>query len=217
MKQIFYLFTASVILISCSNSPKDTAETVQTNPLTLQDLKKDFKFFNLTEFEIDTFTWESRQGKYKELDSLTFYMVWQNGKRKFVGQYTDRDYLFSWQNRDTNFIEFTIITQDENGYCSLLNYLIFDKNGKFIDKFVAASSCGDAGWVFSSHGKFIDKRTYERLDMEYEYKGEDVVNDDMADFEEFIEGDSTLYHIIINDKGKVTQKEIFKKHFREKL
>jgi len=225
---------ALMVLISCNNSSNKEAETVQTEfqteeenvrekPLTLQDLKKDFKFFNLTMFEMDTFNWETRRGKYKELDSITFYMVWQNGKRKF--QYYAPDYLFSWQDRDTNFIEFTIFApdQEDGGWCNYIIYCIFDKNGKFIDKFDVSLSCGDGGQIIEASGKFINKKTYELLCVEYNLlfpsDNEELYNEKGVLYdegEELYEGDSTLYHYIINDKGKVTQKEIFKKHFIEK-
>ena len=225
MKYPFYILTALMVLASCGNSPNnkiDTeteqdTDTVAVKPLTLQDLKKDFKFFNLTEFEMDKFNFETRPGKYKELDSTTFYMVWQDGKREFIGQYYDRDYLFSWQDRDTNFIEFTILTQHEESWCNVLYYCIFDKNGKFIDKFLTASSCGDGGWTFCSWGKFINKKTYEMLSVESQLVFLDEDDERYNEDKEFYEGDSTLYHFIINDKGKVTQKEIFKKHFTEEL
>ncbi len=211
MKQTLYIFAILVWLMSCNNSSTKPTETVQTKLLTLSDLKKDFKFSNLTEFQIDTFSWETRPGKYNELDSSTFYMVWQDHKRTFAGQGYDRDYLFSWQNRDSNFIEFTILTQDESDYCSNITYCICDKAGKAIDKFVASSSCGDGGWVFVAFGKFIDNRTYEKLCIESEMAGTDTL-----DNKDFHEGDSTLIHFIIGANGKVTQKEIYKKHFTDK-
>ena len=221
MKRTLYILVALILLTNCNNSSNNETETVQTKQLTLYDetetvhtkqltlydLKKDFTFFNLTKFEMDTFNWETRQGKYKELDSITFYTVWQDGKRKFTGEYYDRYYLFSWQDRDTNFIEFTILAQEEDSWCNIIYYFIFDKNGKFIDNFYVCSSCGDGGWVFYASGKFINNKTYEMSCIEYE--------DPLLE-EEFREGDSTLYHITINDKGKVTKKEIFNKHFTEK-
>lgn len=208
MIKTLYIWTVLVLLTSCNNS----TETVQTKLLTLSDLKKDFKFSNLKEFEIDTFSWETRPGKYIELDSSTFYMVWQDGKRNFVGQGYDRDYLFAWQDRDPNFIEFTILTQDESDYCNNITYCIYDKEGKSIDKFVASSSCGDGDWVFESFGKFIDKHTYEKLCIESE-----LTEFDTLENKELYEGDSTLYHFIIDRNGKVIKKEIYKRHFRQLL
>jgi hypothetical protein len=214
MRQTIYILTTSFLLTNCDNSPKGIPEATVTdsvNHITLTDLKKDFKYSNLTKFEIDTFTWETRPGKYKELDSTTFYMVWQDKKRHFSGQGYDRDYLFSWQDRDTNFIEFTILTQDEGDYCDLITYFIFDKNGKVIDQFVTSSKCGDGGWTFDASGQFTDNRTFEILCIETEIAGIDTL-----DNTELFEGDSTLYHFIINSEGKVKQKEIYKRPFNDK-
>ena len=216
MKHILYLFTVLSVFTSCSNSPNNAAknnvvennvaETLQTKPLTLQDFKKDFTFFNLTKFEMDTFSWETRPKKYKELDSITFYMIWQDGKRKF--ELYCHDYLFSWQERDTNLIEFTILTDNEGGsWCNNITYFIFNKKGKLVNKFVVCSDCGDGGQVFYSYGKFINDKKYEMLCVGYEVPLLE---------EELIEGDSTLYHFIINDIGKVTKKEVFNKHFTQK-
>ena len=212
IRQTPYILALLTLLTSCNNSSNNTTQTIQAKQLTLLELKKDFKFSNLTKFEIDTFSWDTRPGKYKELDSTTFYLIWQDGKRNFVGDGYDRDYLFSWQNRDSNFIEFTILTQEESSYCSNITYFIFDKNGRVIDNFVTSSSCGDGGWTYSAWGKFTDSRTYEKLCIESEMTGMDTIGN-----KELYEGDSTLYHFIINENGKVTQKEIYKKHFTDKL
>jgi len=222
------------VLTSCSNSSNNATKTIQTEdetsqindetsqtkPLTLQDLKKEhFKFYNLTEFELDKFNWEERKGKYTELDRAMSYMIWQDSNCYIYF----RDYLFSWQERDTNFIEFTILTEDEDSWCTTITYCIFDKKSKFIDKFTVRSRCGDGGWVFDSWGKFINKKTYEMLCVEQQLlfpsDNEELYNEKGVLYdegEELYEGDSTLYHYIINDNGKVTQKEIFKKHFIEK-
>lgn len=174
-------------------------------------MQKDFKFSNLTQFEIDTFNWETRPGKYIELDSMTFGMVWQEGNRKFTGDGYDRDYLFSWQTRDTNFIELAILTQDEGDYCDIITYLIYDKQGRFVDKFTASARCGDGGWIYLSEGKFINRNTYELLSVEMEMAGIDTI-----DNKELMEGDSTIFHYTIKNSGKVVSKEIYKNHFIDK-
>lgn len=138
-KHLFYLFVLQAFFTGCNNTPdnKNAPATVKTKTLT--DLKNDFKRSNLQAFEVDSFNWESGPDGYTETDSAGFYMIWQDGKRKFKGGGgEDRDYLLSWQSRDSNFIEFTVLTQDESDYCNNITYCIYNKAGKAIDNFVAA-------------------------------------------------------------------------------
>lgn len=208
IKKLLTLFIFSACVISCENpiEHKTTNTIAEKHPLAY--LKDSFKFYNLVDFEIDTFNWDNRPGNYKELDSTTFYMVWQGEDRVFSGKGYDRDYLFSWQDRDSNFIEFTILTQDESSYCNILTYFIYNKNGKLIDKFTANASCGDGGWVYYAHGKFIDKNRFQIIETETQMAGFDTL-----DNSELQEGDSTMFHYTIEDNGTVTKKEVYKRHF----
>lgn len=212
MKPRLYILTTLFLLASCKNTSYNNEGAIQTRQKTLSEFKNDFKFSNLQEFDIDTYTWETRPGKYKELDSTTFYMVWQNGQRDFVRHGYDsiyeKDYLYSWQERDTNFIEVAILSQITSNWCTEINYFIYDKSGKHIDNFVACSYCGDGGRSFESYGKFIDNRTYEKICVESEVGWYDNTGGR--------EGDSTILHYIIGKNGKVTEKEMYKKHFIEK-
>lgn len=209
MIQTLYILSLLTFIISC-DSPKSNypVDNKTNNISTLFDLKEDFKFSNLTEFKIDTFNWETRPEKYQELDSLTFYMVWQGGERDFVEQGDYRDYLYSWQERNTNFIEFTILTQDENNYCDYLTYCIYDKDGIAIDEFIISYSCSEGGVASEAFGKFTDKNTCEQLCIESEVESTYTLENKNIE-----EGDSTLYRFTIDDNGKVTEKEIYKKHF----
>ena len=91
----------------------------------------------------------------------------------------------------------------------LLHYLIYDKNGKAIDSFIAAAGCGDGGWGLHSYGKFISEDTYEEIMVETE-----MVEIDSVTNAEVVEGDSTVTHYIIGPDGRVTQKEISKTPIR---
>ncbi|MFC5269629.1 hypothetical protein [Adhaeribacter terreus] len=177
----------------------------------LVKLEKDFKFRHLTAFEIDTFNWETRPGNYVELDSQTFKLVWQHTKRKFIGQGNNRDYLYSWQTKTPDRIEFVILTQEESSYCDLLQYCIFDKNGKAIDSFIIASRCGDGGWGYESSGKLLAKNKFEIKSAESE---SELIG---LESNETIEGDSIITHITIGENGRVMKEEISKVHFRKAL
>jgi hypothetical protein len=193
-----------------SETSETVVETVQS--LSLTDLKGRFKYTDLNSFQIDTMDWETRPGFYQELDSSSFKLIWQDGKRNFIGQGYDRDYHYSWQRRNPELIEFVILTQDESSYCDLLQYCIYDKNGKAIDSFILAASCGDGGWVYQSSGRFISEDTYEEVSVETE---SEIVAAGNA--KEIIEGDSIVTHFIIGKDGKVTKREISKTRIREEV
>ncbi|WP_018476340.1 hypothetical protein [Pontibacter roseus] len=219
MKNNLVATLAILLLLGCNDSTPvaDEKEDIvlnapQTKNASLSDYQNLFKYNNLDTFAIDSFNWDTRIGKYKELDSTSFKLVWQDGKREFIGQGYDRDYLYSWQSRNPEFVEFTVLTQDESSYCDLLYYIIQNKEGKTIDKFLVATGCGDGGWSFQSSGRFISDSTYEAVAVE-----EEMVGFDQVDGSELIEGDSTITHFTIGKDGKVSEKEIFKTKISKKI
>ncbi|MCP2043091.1 hypothetical protein [Pontibacter sp. HSC-36F09] len=214
-KSLITICSAFFFISGCNDNKQLTTESVEQAPiveekqLSILNYKTDFKFSDLDSFAIDSFNWENRIGQYKELDSTNFKLVWQKSDRVFNGTDYDRDYFYSWQNRNPNLMEFTVLTQDESSYCDLLHYLIYDKNGKAIDSFVAAAGCGDGGWGLYSYGKFISEDTYEEIMVETE-----MVEIDSVTNTEVVEGDSTVTHYLIATDGRVTKKEISKTPIR---
>ena len=162
---LLLIFTIAACTEKKSNLSTETDETVaeEGQPLPLLDLRNKFKYADLKSFQVDSFDWETRPGFYQELDSNTFKLVWQDGKRIFVGQGYDRDYFYSWQKRNPDLIEFVVLTQDKNNWCDLLHYCIYDKSGKAIDSFIVAAKCGDGGWAHTTTGRFISEDTYEQV------------------------------------------------------
>lgn len=217
MQKTLLLLIAVLCLVSCQPEEEnatatDTKSGMPDKARQLYALKKDFKYHNLKVFSIDTFNWENRPGNYKELDSNTFQLIWQNEEHRPIDNYYDRDYLYSWQERDTNFIELTILSQTEGSYCDIIYYLIYNKKGELIENFQISASCGDGGWIFQSYGSFINKQTFEYLSIETNMSGFDSLDHNI----ELQEGDSILTHYVINTNGKVASKEISKTHFIEK-
>lgn len=173
---------------------------------TLSDLRPQFRHQHLSKFELDTFSWDSRHEYYTELDSVTFHWVWQDSTK----EYQENDvshFLYSWQQRDSNFIELTILTQDGIDDCLNTTYFIYDRQGKAIDNFVMNSSCKEDGWDFQEYGKFINHNTYEKVCVETDENND---GNQMG----IVEGDTTIYHYIIDTNGKVNENEISRKHFK---
>jgi hypothetical protein len=205
LRNLIFLLTLAALTQGCGHSL--TGQVNEQTRSTFYNLKEKFKYHDLKLFETDTFSFDTRPGYYNEVDSSAFKLIFQEGDRQFIGQGYDRDYYFSWQNRDPNFIEFTILTQDESSYCDLLRYYIFDKTGKFISKFDIASNCGDAGWTFTAKGKQLDQNSFSYYTVESDQK------DGTMPEEEKYEGDSIKYIIKIDPQGKVMKRETYKKHF----
>jgi len=196
-----------LILCSCGQINKTSPD--QKDTTRLLKLKSRFKHHNLTDFATDTMTWETRPRNYQEVDSVAFKLIFQEGDRQFIGHGYDRDYFFSWQERDSNFIEFTILTQDESSYCDLLRYYIFDKNGRFISKFDIATKCGDAGWTFKGSGRQTSNNQFT-----YETVESDLQDGELPEAEKY-EIDSINYLITITATGQISKIETFKKHFSD--
>lgn len=206
IKLLFVLIIGAILTERCG-PVAGSQPPPQEKQAALYKLKNKFKYQDLREFQMDSFSFDTRPGHYEEVDSNAFKIIFQEGDRQFVGTGYDRDYYYSWQNRDTNFIEFTILTQDESDYCNILRYYIFDRKGKFISKFDLAASCGDAGWTFAGSGTQIDKYHFVTETIESNMKSGSMPE------EEKEEGDSVSYSIQIAPNGTVARKETFKKHF----
>ena len=199
--------TMLLMLWSCGQVNNTNPNQIHKKPL--RELQDRFKYRNLTNFESDTLNWEARPGNYQEVDSAAFQLIFQEGDRQFIGQGYDRDYFYSWQARDSNFIEFTILTQDESSYCDLLRYYIFDKTGKFISKFDIATNCGDAGWTFLGYGKQIDKSKFVYYTIE-----SDLKDGELPEAEKY-ERDSINYEITILTNGQISKRETLRKHISD--
>jgi hypothetical protein len=191
-----------IIIGSCGHN-NETRKAQSQSPLI--DLKNRFKFQNLKRFEVDTLDMETRLRNYRVVDSASFKLIFQEGARQFSGEGYDRDYFYSWQDRDSNLIEFTILTQDESSYCDLIQYYIFDRSGKFISKFDVAANCGDGGWTFTGKGKAItdNQFIYETVESE--------VVEAISSVDEKLEGDSIGYRVNILTDGQIKKNETYKK------
>lgn len=200
----------ALLLLTCwSCGQVNSTSPTQNDQTPLLELKSRFKYHNLTDFDTDTLDWEARPGNYQGVDSVSFRLIFQEDSRQFIGQGYDRDYFYSWQERDPSFIEFTILTQDESSYCDLLRYYVFDREGRFISKFDIATRCGDAEWTFTASGR-------QTSDNEFFYE---TVESNLKDGElpeaQKYEGDSINYQITILPSGQISKKETYRKHFSD--
>jgi hypothetical protein len=172
-------------------------------------LKNRFKYHNLDRFVPDTLSWDSRQSHYQEVDSTTFAKLFKQGNNKFSPSGNDKAFYYSWQDRDSNFIDVIILTQEEGSYCDLLKYYIFDKQGSYLSSFDIAASCSDAGWTFQGLGRQMGNNVFvyntnESNELEIGVPGsEKVVSDSLS------------HKITILASGKVKDVVTYRKHFTQ--
>lgn len=201
---VLIVFAFCVTMYSCTGCkqkpvPKTTAER-------LTELRDSFAFAQIDSFEIDTLGYDERQERYKEVDSADFNLVWQ-GLKQYNNSGTIKTYYYSWQQRDSNYTEFTVLYQSEDEYCYKLEYLIYNKRGKLISHFDLAASCGDGGWYFTGSGKFIANDTYQYSTIETNMASEDSLSYEM------LEGDSITKQFVIGYNGRTMERPISQQHF----
>jgi len=168
----------------CSNSSQEheaehdrnSKSEYFTNNLLLdfETLRKKFKFGHLDSFTMDSIEWHERVNHYQKMSGEEFYSVYQDTSMEYMGEYQyniDLDFLYSIQDRHSNFRELTVLWQREGSYCDGIQYLIFDRTGKLISSFPLVGACSDGGFYESSYGKFLNDTTY-RLTIEDNYESE---------------------------------------------
>lgn len=217
MRTFIFLVFSTFILFSCNNSNTHSVETNtsiqdsivlnnETKEKTLYDLKSKFKYQNVEVFEIDNYTWETRVGKYNEPAPDEYVLIWPDSARTYIEGNREKDYLYSWQERDPNFIEFTILMQHGRDDCDFLIYYIFTKDGKYVDEFKIATRCDkEEPWKYYSNGRFISKNVYEERCAEY-YGIQPEPG--------IIVGDSTAFRFEITKNGTVKSKQILEKDIK---
>ncbi len=158
------LILTGILLTSCNSPLKEKITTVSKGLLLRLPLANSkFKYHNLKEFSIDTISWDKRKLFYTQLDSISFFQIYQDPSLEYLGQYDDAgdfDFFYSNQNNSRGLIELTVLTHREGEYCDGIRYLIYNKKGKLISSFSAAGSCADGGFYEKDHGSFVNDSTY---------------------------------------------------------
>ena len=135
-------------------------------PLNKKKIEGSFKYKNLKDFQIDSTLWENEMG--------------ENRLRLF-------DRYFSSQKNNRSLEEFTVYSQylDEIMFGSRITYLIFNRKGNLISRFIVSEDSHEIseivsedshekskkGYFIKSKGKFIDGNTYE-LESKYGWESE---------------------------------------------
>jgi len=160
-----------------------------------------FHFRNLNSFIIDSLLWKS------------YYTDKNNGLnlKKVTAKDVDSAflhndlYLYSWQQRNSTFTEYTVLS--DNGDPGLsIHYLIFDKKGKLVSNAKVAGLGKDAGgpqYETRSYFKGLDTLVLTRAEtMLVDYKTLEPLKHS--------KGDTAIYNMIIGKDGAIKEFLIYK-------
>ena len=124
-------------LISCTNQKPSQTSYWETQ-------KSNFKYQDRTEFLIDS----AFRTSYKQLPKANYKL--------FSKTVDNRIYLYSWQNRNKKYNEFTVI-RDNGEHGLQIYYCILDKKDSLISSTQIAGRGGEGGFLFEKRSKFLSR------------------------------------------------------------
>ncbi|HBG71127.1 MAG: hypothetical protein A2W93_02515 [Bacteroidetes bacterium GWF2_43_63] len=198
--QIFVLFFVLVfrVLMFCNAA---SAQGNQDAILDFNPLRDLFKYHDLIEFKIDSLTWSERFSHYNIVDSTIFKSIFQDTALTYhsAGKLSeDADFYHSIQTSKRDLLEITILSQSESTYCTIIEYIIYTKDGKKTSSFTAACSCCDGGYYYEARGKFLNDTTYELL-SEDNFLTENIEEENTISFKKTV--------VVIQQDGSIHQTE----------
>jgi hypothetical protein len=144
------LIISTIFLLSCrSFNSRDSQE------FSWYSLKDSFALQNIEEFRIDSNIWNNYR---------TLHLI----KNKIIdsaiqsGDSNPQTYLYSWQDRNSSFIEFTSLLVEEYLGFTLI-YFVFSKDGKLISAIRIARLSGEDGIIWEKKSRFISKDTFTTI------------------------------------------------------
>ena len=193
----------SSILVFCFIS----CNSLTRHQLSYWEKQKDnFRYQNKSEFVSDSTLWAD----YKSFTTSRHSLF---GNSLFGNFFSNKVYLYSWQNRDSSKNEFTVIKDDGELGLKVI-YFILDKKDSLLSSTQVASKGNEGGYWFETRSRFMSKDTILNIwsiTQWYDFEGEHSM--------EKTKGDSTFSYRVIGNSGKVSEK-VFKEvkdlNFRSK-
>lgn len=184
----YYVILMCLILLSCKSNDKEPYWLGQ---------KEKFKLKNIQTFLIDS----SLKRNYKD------YPLLKNQELDSLLN-EQETYLYSWQERDTSFIEFTILTWDEYRGMGLY-YLVADKEDHIISTLRIAGANGEGGSKYEGYGSFISRDTLLQTSAITSFL-------DLKTMKNFDrpKGDTTIWKIFFTKEGQMISDKVSEKKER---
>lgn len=188
MKKLLFL-AATILYLSCSD--KTTNETKSSSYW--QRIKDSFATQNVKEFVINAELEKAYKGYHpvssKVIDSIIGYGT---------------PYLYSLQDRNKEFTEFTtFVHDDEHG--SRIMYLIFDKNDSLRSALQVAAKGGEGGIIYETRSVFLTKDSL--LKTTSATTGWDLTKPAPPPRLPKTKGDSSFFYVSILANGAVVEKQ----------
>lgn len=179
----FICWITALLLWSCDYSK--IGQTEQTSMWL--NLKDSFAIKNVTEFKLD------KGFHYGAFHDISCKLIDSTLPDQWC-----KAYLYSWQERDSSLIEFTVVVQEEDRGIQII-YYVFNKQDSLVSATpVAWGNISDLAFTGSS--KFISKDTLRSTIAStfYERNGS-------------TKGDTSIIEIAFNKSGKTSKKTISEK------
>lgn len=179
-----YFLTIVILLIGCNRASK--------TPVSFWEAKRDSFPLQGTKVFVSDSTLRANYQKYPKVKSGTFDSLFSYGDV----------YLHSWQQRDLNKNEFTVVKDD--GELGLkIFYFVCSKTDSVISATHIAGKGSEGGYWFESISTFIAPDTLYSIGAITQW----------LDFETLkpikkTKGDSTFYHLIFDKEGQFKKVEL---------
>ena len=184
---LFYFF------LSCNHSVKNSK---QTSSSVWQNLKDSFARQNLNEFLLD----DALYKKYK-----SYHKINNNLLDSTISNQWSSIFLYSWQQRDTSFIEFTTIIQEEDRGVRIM-YYVFNRKDSMLSAIPVAWQNMEAEYRFDTWSRFTSKDTLQLKSAQtlvYEVGKRSMLIK--------TKGDTSIVEIAFRKDGTTKERTIFEK------
>ncbi len=182
MRVVIYAITI-LILWSCNHSQGDQIESTSR----WAKLKDSFAIKKATEFNID------KGFRYKNFHTISCKLF-----DSTLSDQWSKAYLYSWQERDPSFIEFTLVVQQEDRGVQIVYYVFNQKDSLISATPVASGNVSDL--AFNMWSKFMATDTLQSTSAITLYERNGMTN-----------GDTSVFEIVFDKHGKTIKKTITEK------
>jgi len=198
-RHLAILILSTFVIASCGQTKSNDNTSPTTNYKSyFLSIKDSFPKPHLKSFTLDYFELDSTYRTFPKIHRLRIDSVLDFGTT----------YLYSWQTRNPQLIEFTCLTQDENrGF--FLTYFISDTTDNIISSTRVAGLNGEDGVLFKLTSKFIhDDTLYQTsaISTDLDRKGSQPYKKLPKTI-----GDSIFYTAFFDRTGHITVVKTFEK------
>lgn len=178
------ILIAMVFLLACNTLTKPYASFWETQ-------KWRFKYLNKREFVDDSIL----RAEYKNLNK-SYHSLFRDWT-------SDPVYLYSWQERDSSKIEFTVVEDDGERGLRIV-YFILDIKDSLLSQTQIAGRGSEGGYDFETRSRFISNDTLLHIGAITQW-----LDFDTKQAMSKSKGDSTFSYSVIDSNGKLSSK-VFK-------